>query len=111
MPHTNRQGFWRSWHASYNRWLVRYMYVPLGGAAWRAVNVWLIFSFVALWHDLEWRLLGWAWIMAAAMAPELVGGWVGGGGQSASNARGGGAGGGRGPGREGGQLRTGWANV
>ena len=65
------EGFWRSWHASYNLWLVRYMYVPLGGARWRAVNVWVIFTFVALWHDLEWRLLGWAWIMALAMVPEM----------------------------------------
>ena len=23
-------GFWKGWHASYNRWLVRYIYVPLG---------------------------------------------------------------------------------
>ncbi|KAG2447569.1 hypothetical protein HYH02_007492 [Chlamydomonas schloesseri] len=66
------EGFWRSWHASYNRWLVRYMYVPLGGARWRAANVWAIFTFVALWHDLEWRLLGWAWMMAAAIAPEMA---------------------------------------
>jgi len=29
--HHALQGFWRSWHASYNRWLVRYVYVPLGG--------------------------------------------------------------------------------
>ncbi|KAF5825593.1 MBOAT, membrane-bound O-acyltransferase family-domain-containing protein [Dunaliella salina] len=28
------EGFWRSWHASYNRWLVRYVYVPLGGNRW-----------------------------------------------------------------------------
>ncbi|GLI66085.1 hypothetical protein VaNZ11_009807 [Volvox africanus] len=66
------EGFWRSWHASYNRWLVRYMYVPMGGSRWRAANVWVIFTFVALWHDLEWRLLGWAWLMAAAVAPEMV---------------------------------------
>ncbi|GIL45301.1 hypothetical protein Vafri_2572 [Volvox africanus] len=66
------EGFWRSWHASYNRWLVRYMYVPMGGSRWRAANVWVIFTFVALWHDLEWRLLGWAWLMAAAIAPEMV---------------------------------------
>lgn len=25
------QAFWRSWHRSFNRWLVRYIYVPLGG--------------------------------------------------------------------------------
>lgn len=24
------QGFWRAWHRSFNRWLVRYIYVPLG---------------------------------------------------------------------------------
>ncbi|EFJ52688.1 hypothetical protein VOLCADRAFT_85921 [Volvox carteri f. nagariensis] len=66
------EGFWRSWHASYNRWLVRYMYIPLGGSRWRVINVWVIFTFVALWHDLEWRLLSWAWLMAAAVAPEMI---------------------------------------
>lgn len=25
------QSFWRAWHRSFNRWLVRYIYVPLGG--------------------------------------------------------------------------------
>lgn len=39
--------------------------------------MWPIFSFVALWHDLEWRLLGWAWIMALAIAPEMVAKWAG----------------------------------
>jgi D-alanyl-lipoteichoic acid acyltransferase DltB (MBOAT superfamily) len=67
------QGFWRNWHASFNLWLVRYMYVPLGGSAWRAANVWPIFTFVALWHDLEWRLLAWAWLSSLLLAPELVG--------------------------------------
>ncbi len=66
------QGFWRNWHASFNLWLVRYLYVPLGGGAWRAANVWPIFTFVALWHDLEWRLLAWAWLSSLLFAPELV---------------------------------------
>ncbi|KAK9819787.1 hypothetical protein WJX72_002349 [[Myrmecia] bisecta] len=65
------EGFWKSWHASYNMWLVRYMYIPLGGSATRLLNIWVIFTFVALWHDLEWRLLGWAWLMCAFFAPEL----------------------------------------
>ena len=51
---------------------MRYLYVPLGGSRWRAANVWLVFTFVALWHDLEWRLLGWAWASALLFAPELV---------------------------------------
>lgn len=70
-------GFWKNWHASYNLWLVRYMYIPLGGARWRLLNVWLIFSFVAVWHDLEIKLLGWAWLMALFIAPEVLVKWVG----------------------------------
>jgi D-alanyl-lipoteichoic acid acyltransferase DltB (MBOAT superfamily) len=70
-------GFWRNWHASYNQWLVRYMYIPLGGGAWRAANVWVIFTFVAVWHDLELRLLGWAWLMALLFTPELAVKWLG----------------------------------
>jgi D-alanyl-lipoteichoic acid acyltransferase DltB (MBOAT superfamily) len=70
-------GFWQNWHASYNLWLVRYMYIPMGGAAWRLLNVWPIFTFVALWHDLEPRLLGWAWLMAIFITPEMMIKWVG----------------------------------
>lgn len=47
------QGFWRGWHASFNRWLVRYLYIPLGGSRRRALAIWPAFFFVALWHDLE----------------------------------------------------------
>ena len=48
------------------------MYVPLGGNRRRALNAWLIFTFVALWHDVEWRLLVWAWLMSLLFTPELV---------------------------------------
>lgn len=44
------QGFWKGWHASFNQWLVRYIYVPLGGSSLRLLNIWLIFTFVALWY-------------------------------------------------------------
>lgn len=47
------QGFWKSWHSSFNLWLVQYLYVPLGGNRCRTLNIWPIFLFVALWHDLE----------------------------------------------------------
>lgn len=65
-------GFWRNWHASYNKWLVRYMYIPMGGSKNRLLVVWPIFTFVAIWHDLEWHLLRWAWLMALFMAPEVL---------------------------------------
>ncbi|GBG73646.1 hypothetical protein CBR_g16989 [Chara braunii] len=65
------EGFWKNWHASFNRWIVRYIYIPLGGAASRGTNVWLIFTFVALWHDLDWRLLTWAWMTCVLSMPEI----------------------------------------
>ncbi|OPL10233.1 MAG: hypothetical protein AVO34_11670 [Firmicutes bacterium ML8_F2] len=66
------EGFWKGWHSSFNRWLVRYMYVPLGGVRFRILSIWPIFLFVAVWHDLEWRLISWAWIICAAFLPEIM---------------------------------------
>ncbi|KAK9761918.1 glycerol transporter, variant 2 [Basidiobolus ranarum] len=65
-------GFWRSWHRSYNRWLIRYVYVPLGGSKYQAYNMWFVFTFVALWHDISMRLLAWAWLICLFILPELI---------------------------------------
>lgn len=51
--------FWRGWHSSFNKWLVQYMYVPMGGRNNRIISVWIIFIFVAVWHDIEPKLLAW----------------------------------------------------
>ncbi|CAM9190451.1 unnamed protein product [Discosporangium mesarthrocarpum] len=60
--------FWKGWHCRqeeqmplvFNRWLVRYIYIPLGGSKpghwW---NVFVVFIFVALWHDMEAKLVAW----------------------------------------------------
>ncbi|KAJ3018453.1 glycerol transporter [Thoreauomyces humboldtii] len=64
--------FWRAWHRSYNRWLVRYLYVPLGGAKYYALNIWPTFTFVAVWHDISLRLLTWGWMIAAFILPEVL---------------------------------------
>ncbi|XP_044480806.1 membrane-bound O-acyltransferase gup1-like [Mangifera indica] len=64
--------FWKNWHASFNKWLVRYMYIPLGGSRRKLLNVWPIFTFVALWHDLEWKLLSWAWLTCFFFIPEMT---------------------------------------
>jgi D-alanyl-lipoteichoic acid acyltransferase DltB (MBOAT superfamily) len=81
-------GFWRSWHRSYNLWIVRfgccnhvqasyslayrYIYIPLGGAKNVALTTVLVFSFVALWHDLSFRLLAWGWLVSFFILPELL---------------------------------------
>lgn len=72
--------FWRAWHRSYNRWLIRYLYVPLGGArfdtalnATRSVVTYvLVFTFVALWHDIKMRLLIWGWLVVLFLLPEVA---------------------------------------
>jgi len=65
-------GFWRAWHRSYNLWIVRYLYIPLGGARRLAATSILIFTFVALWHDLSPRLLAWGWLAALFILPEVA---------------------------------------
>ncbi|KAF2459504.1 glycerol:H+ symporter [Lineolata rhizophorae] len=81
--------FWRGWHRSFNRWVVRYIYIPLGGgggpdvkskggngglwAKFRGVaNVLVVFTFVALWHDIQLRLLVWGWLITLFVLPEVI---------------------------------------
>ncbi|XP_051146825.1 membrane-bound O-acyltransferase gup1 [Andrographis paniculata] len=68
----NLENFWKNWHASFNKWLVRYIYIPLGGSHKKILNVWVIFTFVAVWHDLEWKLLSWAWLTCIFFIPEML---------------------------------------
>lgn len=65
-------GFWRSWHGSLHVWILRYMYVPLGGKKWRLVIAWPIFVFVGLWHDLELRWVAWALLNCVCLCVEGV---------------------------------------
>ncbi|EGE77773.1 glycerol:H+ symporter [Blastomyces gilchristii SLH14081] len=93
--------FWRGWHRSFNRWIVRYLYVPLGGGGSRPakanpsngngndnsvastspivakarglLNFLLVFTFVALWHDINLRLLMWGWLITLFVLPEIIG--------------------------------------
>ena len=64
-------GFWKGWHVSFNRWLIRYIYLPLGGAPYKHFNVWAVFGFVAVWHDVEVKLLAWGGLNAAFMTLEV----------------------------------------
>jgi D-alanyl-lipoteichoic acid acyltransferase DltB (MBOAT superfamily) len=59
----NFTDFWRGWHASFNRWNIRYIYLPLGGKRYQAAVLCLIFLFVGQWHEpgaynwLAWSLM------------------------------------------------------
>lgn len=70
--------FWRGWHRSFNRWIVRYIFIPLGGSGRGTstirslFNLLAVFTFVALWHDISLRLLTWSWLIVVFLLPELV---------------------------------------
>jgi D-alanyl-lipoteichoic acid acyltransferase DltB (MBOAT superfamily) len=66
------EGFWRAWHRSFNVWLTRYIYIPLGGSKYKIYNIWIVFNFVALWHDLQLNLLLWGWFICLFFVPEIM---------------------------------------
>lgn len=68
--------FWREWHASYNEWLLRYVYLPLGGSRGtrgkRFFAIAVVFGFVGFWHDRTMQLFAWAWISIVFMVLEVL---------------------------------------
>ncbi|KAL9580422.1 MAG: hypothetical protein Q9212_004508, partial [Teloschistes hypoglaucus] len=79
--------FWRGWHRSFNRWIVRYIYIPLGGSggpgthgqwgkARAVINMLVVFTFVALWHDIQLKLLIWGWLITLFVLPEVLAGYA-----------------------------------
>ncbi len=70
------QQFWRGWHSSFNLWIVRYMYKPMGGSKSRMWSMFIIFTFVAIWHDIELKLLAWGFLNSGFMVVEMIAGKV-----------------------------------
>lgn len=46
--------------------------MPLGGSDRVILATLVSFTFVALWHDLQLRLLAWGWLVTIFVVPELV---------------------------------------
>lgn len=66
------QGFWRAWHASFSEWLVRYIYVPMGGRSRRVISLWLIFFFVGAWHEFDWKWMAFSFFNAFGISIESI---------------------------------------
>jgi D-alanyl-lipoteichoic acid acyltransferase DltB (MBOAT superfamily) len=64
--------FWRAWHRSFNRWIIRYIYIPLGGSHRPILNTLAVFTFVAFWHDISLKLLAWGWLVTLFILPEVL---------------------------------------
>ena len=55
--------FWRRWHMSLNRWLIDYLYIPLGGSrcskSRKNFNTMVTFGLSGLWHGADWGFIVW----------------------------------------------------
>ncbi|MBR5343795.1 MAG: MBOAT family protein [Oscillospiraceae bacterium] len=55
--------FWRRWHISLNRWLIDYLYIPLGGSRCKKsrkyYNTMVTFGLSGLWHGADWGYIVW----------------------------------------------------
>lgn len=59
------------WHRGFNQWLIRYLYIPLGGNK----NIFSIVGtvlFVAFWHDHSFNILIWALGIIIFILPEIL---------------------------------------
>lgn len=55
--------FWKRWHITLNRFLMRYVYIPLGGnrrgRRRMLINLFLVFLVSGLWHGAGWTYVIW----------------------------------------------------
>jgi alginate O-acetyltransferase complex protein AlgI len=65
------QSFWRHWHMSLTRWVLDYIYIPLGGnrrgLALTCVNLVAAFAVIGIWHGAAWHFLAWGLFQGALM--------------------------------------------
>jgi hypothetical protein len=50
----------------------RYLYIPISNSTNAVFATLLVFTFVALWHDLSLHLLAWGWLITLFVLPEML---------------------------------------
>ena len=73
--------FWRRWHMSLNRWLIDYLYIPLGGSRCSRLrkdyNTLVTFGLSGLWHGagfgyIMWGLVNGLYVIIESRCHDLV---------------------------------------
>ncbi|PKK87803.1 MAG: membrane-bound O-acyltransferase family protein, partial [Candidatus Wallbacteria bacterium HGW-Wallbacteria-1] len=67
---TNIKEFWQRWHITLSRFLLNYVYVPLGGnrkgETRTLINILLLFVICGLWHGAAWAFVFWGLLTGLA---------------------------------------------
>lgn len=62
---------WNRWHISLNRFLIKYVYIPLGGSRGSVfktyVNTLIVFFLSGLWHGANWTFVLWGMLNGIAV--------------------------------------------
>lgn len=68
--------FWRRWHMTLNRFLTKYVYIPLGGSRRGTArlygNLLLVFLISGLWHGAGWNFVIWGLLHGVACMLERI---------------------------------------
>lgn len=55
--------FWKRWHITLGKWMMDYLYIPLGGNRIRKsrtyLNLFIVFLLSGLWHGAAWTFVFW----------------------------------------------------
>ncbi len=66
----NIKEFWQRWHMTLSRFLLNYVYIPLGGSrkgeARTIINILLLFLICGLWHGAAWSFIIWGLLTGLA---------------------------------------------
>lgn len=80
---TSVTDFWQRWHMTLSKWMLLYLYIPLGGnkvAPWRMYfNLWIVFLISGFWHGAAWTFILWGAYFGLFLTFEKFGeqrGWV-----------------------------------
>lgn len=73
---TSIQDFWRRWHITLGRFLLDYLYIPLGGnkkgTPRTLINLFTVFLIGGLWHGAAWTFVAWGAFHGLGMATHAI---------------------------------------
>jgi alginate O-acetyltransferase complex protein AlgI len=77
---TNISEFWRNWHISLSRWLIDYVFIPLGGSRVAPAKIYrnliVVMLVSGVWHGAGLNFVVWgAWHAALLCLHRLAAGW------------------------------------